>query len=283
MPHVIVMPRPRPAPRPPVIPATNPATQEALELLQQRNGAMKAIEKRRINSLQILLFDSRDLELIQEQYCAVQEFGKALGLDLQISADQIRKVLEDAHRASEGYYTLKHAEQWNTDFEFPQEAIDTDEALWHQCSHDLTELCKVQQARLAHNRLSVRRVLQAFGPLGTKYPKMLHSDFMILMDFAANGITPLFADDFVPQSSNQPPLRARYLNLKHTVNFLLYKQHVDGTVLLLSKANAEAIPGIHLSPQHQADSKGKQKGRVIGDFVKKCSYRYLHSLVKQIS
>ena len=226
---------------------------------------MKSREKRRINSLQILLFDSRDLELIQEQYCAVQEFGKALGLDLQISADRIRKVLEDAHRASEGYYTLKHAEQWNTDFEFPQDAIDADEALWHQCSHDLTAICKVKQARLAHNRLSVRRVLQAFGPLGTKYPKMLHSDFMILMDFAANGITPLFADDFVPQSSNQPPLRARYLTLKHTVNFLLYKQHVDGTVLLLSRANAETIPGIHLSPQHQADSKGKQEGRVIGD------------------
>ena len=55
---------------------------------------MKAREKRRINSLQILFFDSRDIELINKQHCAVQEFGKALGLDLQISADQIRKVLE---------------------------------------------------------------------------------------------------------------------------------------------------------------------------------------------
>ena len=72
---------------------------------------MKAREKRRINSLQILFFDSRDIELINKQHCAVQELGKALGLDLQIIADQIRKVLEDAHRVSEGYYTLKHAEQ----------------------------------------------------------------------------------------------------------------------------------------------------------------------------
>ena len=70
-----------------------------------------------------------------------------MGLDLQISADQIRKVLEDAHRVSEGCYTLKHAEQWNTVFEFPQDAKDADAALWHQCSHDLTELCKVKQAR----------------------------------------------------------------------------------------------------------------------------------------
>jgi len=206
--------------------------------------------------LQILQFDSRDMELISQQHRAVQEFGIALGLNVQITADRLRSVLEHAHRASEGYYTLKHAEQWNTDFEFPQDAIDAE---------DLTTICKVKQARLAHNRLSVKRVLHAFGPLGTKYPKMLHADFMILMDFAANGITPLFADDFVPQSSNPPPLRARYLTLKHTVNFLLYKQHQDGTVLLLSKPNAETIPGIHLSPQHQADSKGKQEGRVIGD------------------
>jgi hypothetical protein len=185
--------------------------------------------------LKILKFDSRDIELINQQHSVVTNFSKALGLDVHITADQIRNVLEDAHRASEGYYTLKHAEQWNTDFEFPQAAIDADEALWHQCSQDLTAVCKVKQARLAHNRLSVRRVLQAFGPLGSKYPKMLHSDFMILMDFAANGITPLFAADFVPQASNPPPLRKRYLTLKHTVNCLLYKQHVDGTVLLLSK------------------------------------------------
>ena len=54
---------------------------EALELLRQKNGAMKAREKRRINSLQVLQFDSRDIELINKQHCAVQEFGKALGLD----------------------------------------------------------------------------------------------------------------------------------------------------------------------------------------------------------
>jgi hypothetical protein len=172
------VPRPRPLPAPPTIPPASLATAEDLEIQRQNNGALKAREKRRINSLQILKFDSRDIELINHQHSAVQNFSRALGLDIHITRT--------------GYYTLKHAEQWNTDFEFPQAAIDADEALWHQCSQDLTAVCKVKQARLAHNRLSVWRVLQAFGPLGTKYPKMLHSDFMILMDFAANGITPLF-------------------------------------------------------------------------------------------
>jgi len=101
-----------------VIPATNFITPEALELLRQYNGALKAREKRRINSLQILQFNSRDIELISKQHRAVQEFGIALGLNVQITADRLRNVLEDAHRASEGYYTLKHAEQWNTDLCF---------------------------------------------------------------------------------------------------------------------------------------------------------------------
>lgn len=201
-------------------------------------------------------------------------FIKALGLQLKITAVQIRTALEEAHKAADGHYTLKHAEQWNTDFEFPQSAIDADTKLWIECSNDLTVMCKVKQAKLAHNRISVQRVLQAFGTLGNKYPTMLHSDFMILMDFAANGITPLIAEDFQPQSTNKPPLRARYLTLKHTVNFLLYKQHTEGTVLLLKTPDSDKIKDIHYSPQHQADSKGKQEGRVIGDLSGQHDVRY---------
>ena len=225
---------------------------------------MKAREKRRLNGLQILHFDSKDAALIQLQYVKVKEFSTALGLNIHLSENQIQSALEQAHIASDGYYSLKHAEQWNTSFEFPQSAIDADTELWHRCSNDLATLCRTKQSALSSNRLSVRRVLQAFGPRGTKYPTMLHSDFMILMDFAANGITPIVAEDFVP-SNNPPPLRARYLTLKHTINCLLYKQHTEQTVLLLRTSDAASIPGIHFSPQHQADSKGKPEGRVIGD------------------
>jgi len=34
---------------------------------------------------------------------------------------------------------------------------------------------------------------------------------------------------------------------------------------LLPTNKAQKIVGAHFSPQHQADSKGKQEGRVIGD------------------
>ena len=67
--------------------------------------------------------------------------------------------------------------------------------------------------------------------------------------------------DFVLQASNLPPLRQRYMTLKHTVNSLLFKQWGDGTMALLKTDEAQKIIGAHFSPQHQADSKGKQEGR----------------------
>ena len=230
-----------------------------------RNGVLKAKERKRINSLKILHFDSRDEELIARQATAVNEFSRALGLHGQLTPSQLRTALEQAHVASDGYYSQKHAEMWNTDFEFPADAIAADGNLWLECGQDLTTMCRAKQDRLAHNRISVERVRHVFGSDGLRYPTMLRSDFLLLLEFAANGITPLLAEDFKAQAANEPPLRARYLTLKHTVNCLLYKQHTEGTVLFLPTDLAKTIPDIHLSPQHHADSKGKPEGRVIGD------------------
>ena len=36
-------------------------------------------------------------------------------------------------------------------------------------------------------------------------------------------------------------------------------------MVFLKDNEAKSIPGIHLSPQHHADSKGKPEGRIIGD------------------
>ena len=36
-------------------------------------------------------------------------------------------------------------------------------------------------------------------------------------------------------------------------------------MILLRKEDAMRIDGLHLSPQHHADSKGKPEGRIIGD------------------
>jgi hypothetical protein len=39
---------------------------------------------------------------------------------------------------------------------------------------------------------------------------------------------------------------------------------MDGTMILLKLEEAQKISGLHISPQHHADSKGKQEGRCIG-------------------
>ena len=38
-------------------------------------------------------------------------------------------------------------------------------------------------------------------------------------------------------------------------------------MILLLLRLAQQVPGIHFSPQHHADSKGKPEGRVIGDLT----------------
>ncbi len=189
----------------------------------------------------------------------------ALNLGGTVSEDQILNALQQAHIASDGYYNVTHAQQWNTTIEFPPEAVAADAALLQSCGNDFSLMCRAKQSKLAHNRLSVRRVLDTFGPLGTKIPGMLPADFALLLEFAPNRITPPVGTDFVPQADNLPPLRQRYITLKHTVNSLLFKKWGDGTMALLDTERAKQIQGIHFSAQHQADSKGKQEGRVIGD------------------
>ncbi len=82
---------------------------------------------------------------------------------------------------------------------------------------------------------------------------MLPADFVLLLEFAQNDITLPVGKDFVPQANNLPPLRQRYITIKHTVNSLLFKQWGDGTTALLDTEKAKQMKGIHFSAQNQAD------------------------------
>jgi len=176
-----------------------------------RQSALKSKEHKRLNNLKILRFDDTDKELVQQTKSYADDFIAALDLGETLSEDQILTALQQAHIASDGYYSVEHAKQWNTTFEFPAEAIAADAALLHSCGNDFTLMCQTKQGKLAHNRISVKRVLDTFGPQGTKVPGMMLSDFQLLLEFASNGITPPVGTDFVPQASNLPPLRQRYI------------------------------------------------------------------------
>ena len=82
------------------------------------------------------------------------------------------------------------------------------------------------------------------------------------MEFAVFGITHPVAASFKAEAHNIAPLRDRYIKLLHTIDKLVYKLYQDGTMIYLNEDEARRIPGIHLSPQHHADSKGKPEGRI---------------------
>ena len=175
------------------------------------------------------------------------------------------KALTAAHQASDEYFTSRHTAAWDTTFVIPPQALASDAALFRQCNRDFPTMCRHKQSLLASNRLSLERLHSIFGSDGRNVPGVDPTDFRILCEFAVNGITPPVSPNFQPQSQNIPPLRDRYILLQHPINRLLYKQYTDGTMILLSLQDARSIPGVHFSPQHHADSKGKPEGRVIGD------------------
>jgi len=158
--------------------------------------------------------------------------------------------------AADEYYTVRHALAWDTDFVIPAAAIEADSTLFQSCGRDFAAICRHKQQLLAHNRLSTERIFSILGTTGQRIPDVTPPDVATLLEFANNGITPLVSPGFQPDSINVAPLRDRYLKLHHTIDKLLYKQYKDGTMIFLRKADALGIDGLHLSPQHHADSKG---------------------------
>jgi hypothetical protein len=129
-----------------------------------------------------------------------------------ISEDQILTALQQAHIASDGYYSVEHAKQWNTTFEILAEAIAADAALLDSCGNVFTLMCQTKQSKLAHNRISVQQVLDTFGPQGTKVPGMMFPDFELLLEFARNGITPP-PPQLEPISYRKPAICRHYDNV----------------------------------------------------------------------
>ena len=136
----------------------------AVESIHQ--SALKVKEKLRINALKVLHFDERDEIVVKEAYHQVSQFIQGLNLNFGLTASDILSALQGAHRASDEYYTMRHAQAWNTDFEIPAESIEADSALFRLCNYDFTEVCRRKQALLAKNGISKDRILAIFGPNG---------------------------------------------------------------------------------------------------------------------
>jgi hypothetical protein len=111
-------------------------------------AASKAREKIRINSLQLLHFDSRDEQIIQESFQQVLAFSAGLQLHYGLTNNDIMSALRAAHIA------VRHALAWDTDFVIPVAAIDEDTSLFQSCGRNFAAMCRHKQQLLAHSRLS---------------------------------------------------------------------------------------------------------------------------------
>jgi len=143
---------------------------QVASLQRIHQSALKVKEKLRINSLKILHFDARDNEIVQASLQQAQLFINGLHLNAGLTSSDILQALQEAHRAADEYYTMRHAQAWNTDFVIPQEAIDADSALFLDCDHDFTEMCRRKQSLLAANRISRDRIVAIFGSRGERIP-----------------------------------------------------------------------------------------------------------------
>jgi hypothetical protein len=70
---------------------------------------LKVKEKLRINALRILHFDESDEIVVKEAYHQVSQFIRGLNLNFGLTASDVLFALQDAHRASDEYYTMRHA------------------------------------------------------------------------------------------------------------------------------------------------------------------------------
>ena len=134
-----------------------------------RRSAAKSKEKIRINALKILQFDSRDEEIVNDSLQVALAFVKALQLSYGLTSDNILLALQNAHRAADEYYTIRHAMEWDTSFIIPEEAIAADLTLFRDCSYNFSQMCRYKQNKLASNRLSVARIVDIFGIDGRKF------------------------------------------------------------------------------------------------------------------
>lgn len=135
----------------------------------------------------------------------------------------VRDVLEAAHRAASTIYGTAAAQTWGGDYHFPPELLARDvEAL--QAVHN-------NLYTLAHNRRMASiavsfprdRVMESFGPDGTKVPGIDPIGFARLIRLAEYGVTIPLPNRFSPVSS-VAPLRAKYIQVKSAVRKILAKQ-----------------------------------------------------------
>ena len=180
----------------------------------------------------------------------------------QVTADQINKLREvatEGYKLADSTYTARDAEEWGDHYEVSDDLVRSDEALFKASMRDIKVMTTRRQKKLLVNRLNTMRV--------ELYTRTDNPEREKLMLLANKGMPLLLRDGFTPNGQGKlPPLRKTYTAVKSAVNRLLVENfHSLGLAFILTKSTALTIPGIHFSPLHWTEKKGKRQGRPIGD------------------
>jgi hypothetical protein len=173
--------------------------------------------------------------------------------------NQLWNIADTAYRLADEVFSVKEANIWAADFRITDDIVNSDEALFRASMRNLTTMVLRRKKALAPHRLNPHRV--------QNFTRSDNPERAKLFKLAQTGMPLLLRPGFIPNGSgSHPPLRRKYVTVQCAVNKLLFDNfHQKGLAFVLTKATAQTIPGLHLSPLSWTEKQGKVQGRPIGD------------------
>jgi hypothetical protein len=180
-------------------------------------------------------------------------------LDVRASEMDIRAIVEEAYKVTDGIYGMQAANEWAAGFSIPQAAIDSDLRLFQASNRDFDRMVSRRLKSLRSSRFNRERVAECIGRDNPDFERLLAlADGMevpLPTDFQANG------------QREHPPLRKKYIQVHTAVNKLLHEQHhAKGLAVYLPPDIVQReVIGANLSCAHWAPQKDKVQGRHLID------------------
>ena len=200
-------------------------------------------------------FSAEDIEKVETIVKMIRELCPHEGW----TEEDVTRVIQEAHKATDGNYGEKEAKEWGADFEWPSDIRLRDEQLARECGFSVEVMARAQHETMKKERLSRERI--------NKVVPDNDPDKQRLEDLV-EGMRVLTADDFKP-SGEPPRIRNLYKRVKGAVNKVLAEMWKEGLVFIVSKETAVTMAEQHGPMQFNtvswASKKDKKAGRNICD------------------
>ena len=195
--------------------------------------------------------------------------GMAAYLDEDASAEAINGLVREAYGIESEVFGKEQAAGWGAGFEFPQAAVDSDEALLRANGGDFVRMAQQRFQRNLPARLNEDRVnaLSADNPeRGRLLGLAAGMEVPLPEDFRPNGKLDHLTGERGENHTRAEPLRRLYEETAPAVNKQLFKLHTLGLAFLLTAPTVFwMLRGDHKMVASWAPKAGSEAGRVIMD------------------